>query len=80
MVMSNIKLNVEVERKYLMKKPPRVDTTQIGSKTIQLELRNISETLQEIDDIDTMSESIAYMIQQSATRKAKETNKPLKIS
>ena len=60
--MSNIKLDVEVERKYLMKKPPRVDTTQIGSKTIQLKLSNLFETLQEIDDIDTMSESITDMI------------------
>ena len=43
MVMSNIKLDVEVERQTLMtKRPPRVDATQIGQKKIelQLELRN----------------------------------------
>ena len=37
LVTSNIKLNVEVERKTLMtKRPPRVDITQIGSKKIEL--------------------------------------------
>ena len=43
LVMSNIKLDVEVERKELMtRRPPRVDATRIGSKKIefQLELRN----------------------------------------
>ena len=48
-------------------RPPRVDATQIGSKKIefQRELRNRFETL-ELDGIDTMSETITDMIQQSA--------------
>ena len=43
LVMSNIKLDVEVERKTLMtRRPQKVDATRIGSKKIeyQLELRN----------------------------------------
>ena len=46
------------------KRPPRVDITRIGSKKIefQLQLRNPFETQQELDDIDTMSETITYMI------------------
>ena len=81
LVMSNIKPDIKVERKKLMtKRPPRVDTTQIGSKKIkfQLELRNRFETLQELDDVDTMSETITDMIQQTALRVAKSINKPLK--
>ena len=44
----------------MTKRPPRVDTTQLGSKMIefQLELKKRCETLQELDDIDTMSETI----------------------
>jgi len=34
----------------------------------RLELRNRFETLQELDDIDTISESITDMIQRSTTR------------
>ena len=77
--MSNIKLDVEVEMKQIMiKRPPRVDTTQIGSNNLefQLQLRNRLETLQELDD--TMSEITTDMIQQSASRVAKAINKPLK--
>ena len=58
--MHNIKLDVQVERQTLMtKRPPRVDATQIESKKIefQLEWRNRFETLQDLDDIDTMSET-----------------------
>ena len=57
--------------------PPRVDAARIGSKKIKfkLELRNRFETLQELDDIDTMSESITDMIQQSASREARAINK-----
>ena len=43
MVMSNIKLDIEVERETLMtKRLPRVHAAQIGSKNIefQIELRN----------------------------------------
>ena len=37
--MSNIKLDVEVERKNLItKRPPRVDVVQIASKYIELQL------------------------------------------
>ena len=81
MVMSNIKLDVEVETKTMMtQRPPRVDFIQIRSKKIefQLELRTRFETLQELDDIDTMSETITYKIQQSATRVARTIDKPLK--
>ena len=60
-------------------RPPRVDATQIGSKKIEfeLELRNRFETLQELDDIDTMSETITDMIKQIAPRVAKAINTPL---
>ena len=78
LVMSNIKLDVEVERTTLMtKRPPRADATRIGSKKIefQLELRNHLETLQELDNIDTLSKTISDMIQQSASRVAKAINK-----
>ena len=59
----------------MTKRPPRVDATRIGSKKIefQLKLRNRFETLHELDDIDTMSETITYIIQQSASRVAKAT-------
>ncbi len=52
----------------MTKRPPRVDVTQIGSKMIEFQLkwRNRLKTLQELDDIDTMSETITYIIQQSA--------------
>ena len=73
MIMSNFKLDVEVKRKPLMtKRPPRVDAAQIVSTKIefQLELRNRFETLQELHDIDTMSETITDMIRQSASRVA----------
>ena len=79
--MSNIKLDVEVEMKTMMtQRPQRVDVIQIRSKKIefQLELRKRFETLQELDDIDTMSETITYNIQQSASRVAKTIDKPLK--
>ena len=51
--MSNIKLDVEVERKkWTTKRPPRVDATRIGTKKIefQLELGTRFETLQELDE------------------------------
>ena len=82
LIVSNIKLVVEMEKKTLMtKKPPRVDATRIGSKKIEFQLRvlkNRFETLQELDVIDTMSETITYMIQQSASRVATAVNKPQK--
>ena len=64
----------------MTKRPPRADATQIVSKKIEfhLELRKRFKTLQELDDIDTMSETIADMIQQGASRIAKNINKPLK--
>ena len=57
----------------MTKRPPRVDATRIGSKKIafQLELKNGFETLQELDDIDAMSEAITDMIQQSVSRVVK---------
>ena len=51
MVMSNIKLDVEVERgTFMAERPPRVVASQIGSKKIefQLEVKNRFETLQEL--------------------------------
>ena len=79
--MSNIKLDIEEREKMMTKRTARVDATQIGSKMIkfQLELRNRFRTLQEPDDIDTMSETITDMIQQSASRAAKAINKPQKL-
>ena len=81
MVMSHIKLDEEMEMKTkcITKRPPRIDAAQIGSKKMefQLELRNRFETLQELDDIDTMSETIIDMIQQSVRRVGKAINKPL---
>ena len=79
--MSNIKLDVELKRKKNMtKRSPRVHATRIGSKKTEfpIELRNRFETLQELDDIDTMSEAITHMIQYSASRVAKAINKPQK--
>ena len=65
LVMSNINLDVEMERNIFLTK-----STQIGSKKF--------ETQQELDDIDTTRETITDMIQQSASRVAKAINKPLK--
>ena len=64
----------------MTKTPPREDATRIGSKKIefQLELRNRFETLQELDDINTMSKTITDMIQKSASRVAKAFIKPQK--
>ena len=72
--MSNIKLDLEAERK---KRPPREDATRIGSTKIefQLELRNRFETLQELNDIDTMRQTISDMIQQSASRVTMSINR-----
>ena len=54
----------------MTKMPPRVDATRIGTKKIefQLELETTYPTRQ---DIDTMSESISDVIQQSASKVAK---------
>ena len=51
---------------------------RIGSKKIEceLELRKRFETLQQLNDIDTMNETITYMIQKSESRVAKAINKP----
>ena len=56
--------------------------TQIGSKKIefQLQLRNRFDTLQEQDDVETMSETTIDMIQECASRVARAFNKPLKSS
>ena len=81
LAMSNINLELKVERKTLMnKRPSRVDATRIGSKKIefQLELRNRFDTLQELDNLNTTSETITDMTQQSASRVAKAINKPHK--
>ena len=69
--MSNVKLGIEVEReKLITKRPPRVEVAQMGSKKIEFQLEPINrfETLQELDDIDTMSEAITDVIQQRASR------------
>ena len=44
----------------MTKRSPRIDVTRRGSKKIefQFELRNRFETLEKLDDIDTMSEAI----------------------
>ena len=52
--MSNIKLDVEVERKTMMTKgPPSIDATHTKLIEFQLELRNRFETLHKLDVIDT---------------------------
>ena len=69
--MSNIKLDVEVERKTIDDQDDtRIDAAQIESKKIefQLELRDRFETQKELDDIDTMSKTITDMIQQTTKR------------
>ena len=52
----------------------------MGSKKIKfkLELRNRFETLQDLDDIDTMNEIITDMIQQNILSVVRALNKPLK--
>ena len=66
--MNNIKLDIEVERKQIMtKRQPRVDATRIGPREMefQLELLNRFEALQELHDINTMTETITDMIQKA---------------
>ena len=79
MLMSNIRLDTKAERKKLLrkKKPPKVDTREIGIKRneFQLELKNRITALQEQDDIDTLNENITEMIQQTATSIAKQNTK-----
>ena len=58
----------------------RCHTNRIKKINFQLELRNRFETLQELDDIDTMMVSISDMIQQSASRVPKAINKPRNIN
>ena len=79
MLMSNIRLDTKAERKKLLrkKKPPKVDTREIGIKKneFQLKLKNRFTALQELDDIDTLNENITEMIQQTATSIAKQNTK-----
>ena len=79
MLMSNIRLDTKAERKKLLrkKKPPKVDTREIGIKKneFQLELKNRFTALQELDDIDTLNETITETIQQTATSIAKQNTK-----
>ena len=79
MLMSNIILDMKAERKKLLrkKKPPKVDTREIGIKKneFQLELKNRFTALQELDDINTLNENITEMIQQTATSIAKQNTK-----
>ena len=65
----------------MTKRPSGLDATHIGPKKIefQFELQNRFETSQELDDIDTMSETITDMIQHCVSRVAKAVNKPLKL-
>ena len=53
---------------------------RIGSKKIEceLELRKRFETLQQLNDINTLKGTITYMTQKSASRVAKAINKPQK--
>ena len=52
----------------MTKRPPRVDAAQIGPMKLE----------QELDDIDTMSETITNVFHQSVPRVAKAISKPLK--
>ena len=68
LVMSNIKLDVEVESKNDDLEATKSRCHRRSKKIeFQLELRNRFETLQELDDIETISETITDMIQQSAS-------------
>ena len=63
------------------KRPSIIYTKQIGSKIeFELEVQNEIEILQELNDINAMSEVITVMIQQRTTRVTKATEKPLKWS
>ena len=66
MLMSNTRLDTKAERKKLLrkKKPPKVDTREIGIKKneFQLELKKKFTALQELDDIDTLNENITETI------------------
>ena len=79
MLTSNIRLDTKAKRKKLLrkKKPPTVDTREIGIKKneFQLELKNRFTGLQELDDIDTLNENITEMIQQTAISIAKQNTK-----
>ena len=70
---------MKAERKKLLrkKKPPKVDTREIGIKKndFQLELKNRFTALQELDDIDTLNENITEMIQQTTISIVKQNIK-----
>ena len=74
LVINKIKLN---RKEWMIKTPPRVYVTRIRLMKVefQCELINRFDTLQELNDIDTMSETITYMIQQRACRVTKAINK-----
>ena len=57
----------------------RCGTIIIKENRIQYRLNNRFETLQELDDIDTISEIITDIIQQCASRVAKAINMPQKL-
>ena len=82
--MNNIKLDVEVERSKTNDQAAtksRCHTNRIKEDRkieFQLELKNRFQTLEELDDIDTMSETITDMMQQNALSVAKAINKPHK--
>ena len=79
MLMSNNRLDTKAERKKLLrkKKPPKVDTREIGIKKneFQLEQKNRFTALQELDDIDTLNENMTEMMQQTVTNIAKQNTK-----
>ena len=77
MVLSNIKLDVEVEKDKMMTKS-RCHANRIKEDRILTRIENRFETLQELDDTNTISETITDTIQQSASIIARAVKVPLK--
>jgi len=77
LVTNNIKLDVEMERKKYDQEATksRCHISRIKEDRIPTRIEN---PIRELDDIDTMSETITDLIQQSSTRVAKAINKTLK--
>ena len=77
--MNNIKLGVEMEIKTIDDQETtksRYHTDRIKEDLITTRIQKPIRAKQELDDIDTMSETITDMVQHSAPRVAKTINKP----
>ena len=82
MVMGSITLNIRAGKEEASKQEctNKSDTQMIGTKknTFQLELKNRFSALEENDDMDSLYNNMAEMIQQSAMSIAKQTKKQKK--